>query len=133
MGVERVYGGPVQTMVAEYDFSKDGGAIGTITLRTLGPTGSSVPSGALLKSGVLVVVSALTGAGASVALQSEAAGDLVATAAISGAPWSTTGNKVITPAGAASSILLTADRALKMVISAAVLTAGKFRLYVEYM
>lgn len=132
MGVQKVLGGPVQVMVAEYDFAKDGGAIGTITLRSLGEMGSLIPSGSIIKNGLLYVQTAITGVGASVALQSEAAGDLTAASAISGAPWSTTGQKALIPVGAATSIVLTADRALKMVISAAVLTAGKFRLYVDY-
>lgn len=132
MGVQKVLGGPIQVMVAEYDFARDGGAIGTITLRSLGEFGSAVPAGAIVKSGMIYVQTAVTGAGASVALQMESAGDLTAAAAISGAPWSTTGTKVIIPQGAASAILTTVDRPLKMVISAAVLTAGKFRLYVDY-
>lgn len=132
MGLNKAIGGPVLALVAEYDFAKDGGAIGTITMRSLGEMGSAVPSGAIVKSGFIQVLTAVTGAGASVALQMESAGDLTAAAAISGAPWSTTGFKVIIPQGAASAILTTAERPLKMVISAAVLTAGKFRLYVDY-
>jgi hypothetical protein len=133
MGLNTRIGGTVTVLVAEYDFAKDGGAIGTITMRSLGEMGSSIPSGAIIKNGLLQVLTAVTGTGASVALQAESAGDLVATAAISGAPWSTTGMKTLIPQGAASAILTTAERPLKMVISAAVLTAGKFRVYVDYM
>lgn len=123
----------LKSAVVEYDFAKDGGAISTITLRPLGQHGGEIPQDAIIFGGVLYVQTAVVGSGASCALQSEGAGDLVATAAVSGAPWSTTGQKAIIPVGAATSVRCTVARSLKLVISAAVLTAGKFRLYVQYM
>ena len=79
------------------------------------------------------VLTAVTGAGASVGVNSEAAGDLVAAAAIVGAPWSTTGLKAIIPVySAATAVKMTADREIKVAITGAAVTAGKFRVYVHY-
>ena len=62
--------------------------------------------------------------------------DVVAVAAISGAPWSTTGKKAIIPkrnTPESTSILTTAARNVLFVISGADLTAGKVQVYLEVM
>lgn len=121
-------GGPeIRTVVAVYDFDVKGGAEGDIAIGT-------VPSGSTILGGYMVVDDALTGVGASVAVAVEGAGDIVASAAIAGAPWSTTGKKAIVPkrnTPESTSVTATQDRSILAVVSGAALTAGKFTLYLE--
>lgn len=120
----------------EYDFAVDGGAASTITLRS--PTGYSVgndiPLGALIVGGFVEVDTALTSGGAAtVAVNSQAAGDLVAAAAFDGAPWSTTGRKDIVPDSTGSTVVkTTAQRRIAITIATAALTAGKFRVVIFF-
>lgn len=115
----------------EYSFATDGGAISTITLRS---NDSSIPSGAIVMGGLIEVDTAPTSAGAAtVSVGVEAAGDLQAAAAISGAPWSTTGRKSITPAfTGATTVKTTAARNPSIDIATAALTAGVFRVILFY-
>lgn len=120
----------------EYDFAVDGGAVSTITLRSAGGSsvGNEIPAGAVITGGYIEVDTILTSGGsATVAANSEGAGDLLAAAAFGGAPWSTTGRKSIIPAGTgATSVKTTATRNLAIAIATAALTAGKFRIVVMY-
>src|SRR4051794_39170709 len=73
-----------------YSFAADGGAVSSIAL--IGST--IVPSGAVVLATLINVVTIPTSGGsATIALGVEAAGDQQTAAAISGAPWSTTGWK----------------------------------------
>lgn len=114
----------------EYDFATDGGAVGTLNLRG----DDELPANAVILGGYIEVDTPPTSGGAAtVAVNSEAAGDLQAAAAISGAPWSTTGRKSIAPAfTGATSVKTTAARKLAIAIATAALTAGKFRVVVFY-
>lgn len=115
----------LKTIRGDYSFAVDGGAVSTIAL--IG--GAPIPSGTIILGGFLEVTTAVVGAGASVAITVESAGDIVAAAAVSGAPWSTTGRKSIVPAfTGATSIKTTAARDISAVITAAVLTAGVFKV-----
>jgi hypothetical protein len=117
----------VRTVVAKYDFDVHGGAEGDIVIGTL-------PSGSVILGGHMVVGDPVTGAGASVAITVEGAGDVVAAAAISGAPWSTTGKKAIIPkrnTPETTSVTLTAARNILAVVSGAPVTAGVFTLFLE--
>ncbi|MFD6069435.1 hypothetical protein [Amycolatopsis lurida] len=120
----------------EYDFAVDGGAVGTITLRSAGGAslGNVIPAGSVITGGYLEVDTAVTSGGAAtLAVNSEGAGDLVAATVVSGAPWSTTGRKSLTPAfTGASSVKTTAARSLTVSPAVAALTAGKFRVVVFY-
>jgi hypothetical protein len=120
----------------EYDFAVDGGAIGTLTLRAAaGSTlGNTIPVGSVITGGYIEVDTPVTSGGsATVAVNGEAAGDLQAAAAVSGAPWSTAGRKSVTPAfTGASSLKTTAARSLAIAIATATLTAGRFRIVVFY-
>lgn len=119
---------PVRVVRARYDFAVDGGAVGDIVI-----SAGTVPAGAYITSGFVEVDTAVTGAGASVAVNVEGAGDIVAAAAISGAPWSTTGRKSIIPVGTgATSVKTTAARSVVATVSAAVLTAGAFDVVLFY-
>jgi hypothetical protein len=123
--------GRIKTWRGSYDFATDGGAQSTITLRS---NDGAIPSGAIVKGGVLSVSTALdSGGSATAALQVNAANDIVNAAAFDGAPWSTTGNKDIIPDNTGSTaITLTADRSPAIVIGAAALTDGAFTLTLEY-
>lgn len=115
---------------AAYSFAADGGATGDITLTTT----PVIPSGALVTEAIIKVNTALTGATATVALKLEAAADLNAADAISGAPWSTTGVKRADKLGVADAgIVTTAARSVVATVGTAALTAGAFDVIVEYM
>jgi len=123
--------------VGEYDFAVDGGAVSTITLRSPAnlSTGNDIPNGSVITGGYIEVDTAFTSAGgtATVAVNSQAAGDLLAAAAVSGAPFSTTGRKDIVPVGtAATGIKTTAARSIAFTIAVQALTAGKGRVVVFY-
>jgi HK97 family phage major capsid protein len=114
---------------ARYDFAVDGGAIGTITI-----SAENLPVNAIILGGLVEVDTAVTSGGAAtVAVQAEAAGDLVAAAAVSGAPWSTTGRKSVIPAFTGATTLKTTQaRPVQIVIAAAALTAGAFDVFLAY-
>jgi hypothetical protein len=122
--------GRLKTVRGEYDFAVDAGAISTITLRG----DNSIGAGAVILGGYIEVDTALTSGGAAtVAVTSEGAGDLLAAAAVSGAPWSTTGRKSIIPVfTGVSTVKTTVVRSLAITIAVAALTAGKFRVVVVY-
>jgi hypothetical protein len=122
-------GSDIRTVLCEYDFARHGGAQGSIVIGNL-------PSGSWVMGGFMNVETAPLGVGASIGITSEGAGDIVAVAAIAGAPWSTTGKKAIIPkrnTPESTSILLTEARNILFVISGADLTAGKVQLYLEVM
>lgn len=119
---------------AEYDFAVDGGAVGAITLRGVGPLGNVIPKGSFIVSGYVEVLTPFTtSASGTGALKIEGADDLIAATIVSGAPWSTTGRKSIIPAGTgATSVKTTAERNLVFTIATGAITAGKFRAVVFY-
>jgi hypothetical protein len=124
--------GAIQRGVAKftYDYDLHGGTVGNVTL-----SGTPLPKNAIVWDGVVDVITALTSSlsGTAAVTTSQVANDLVTAAAVSGAPWSTTGRKAIVPVGtAAAAIKLTADRAPLLVIGTGALTAGKFNLFIEY-
>jgi hypothetical protein len=114
-----------------YDFAVDGGAVSTITLRS---NDGTLPVGAVVMGGYVKVTTGITSGGAGTgALQVEAANDTVNGTAVSGAPWSTAGQKSVIPAfTGATSVETTAARQPKLVIGTAALTAGKFDLVLFY-
>lgn len=116
-------------IVAEYDFAKHGGA-------QAGHVIGKLPSGTWIIGGFMNVETAPVGAGASIGITTEGAGDVVAVAAIAGAPWSTMGKKAILPkrnTPESTSILTTEARDILFVTSGADLTDGKVQLYLEVM
>lgn len=126
----------IKAAQGEYEFARDGGAISTISLRG-GPgdaAGNEVPAGAIVLGGYIEVDTAVTSGGAAtIAVNSEGAGDLLAAAAVSGAPWSTTGRKSVIPVfTGATTVKTTVSRRLAITIATATLTAGKFRVVVFY-
>lgn len=122
------YGGGRKSAVALYDFATDGGSVGDITLR-----GDTIPSGAMLLDAYVKVRTVLTSGGAAtVAIKVEGAADVNAADAISGAPWSTAGNKRVDFTATTAPVTTTADRSIKATVGTAALTAGAFTVVVEY-
>lgn len=119
--------GGLKTWTGDYSFAVDGGAVSTITLRS---NDGPIPIGAYIVGGLLDIVTVLTSSGsATAALQANAANDIISAAAFDGAPWSSTGQKDIIPDSTGSTAIeLTAARNPALVIGAAALTAGVFRL-----
>lgn len=112
-----------------YDFAVDGGAIGDIDLTR----DAQIPANAIILGGFVEVDTAIVGAGASLAIKVESAADIVAVAAVSGAPWSTTGRKSVIPVfTGATTVKTTAARKIQATISAAVLTAGAIDVVLFY-
>jgi hypothetical protein len=114
-----------------YDFAVDGGAVGTITLRSVD---GAMPIGSVVEGGYFEVNTGFTtGASGTGALQVEGAGDLLAATIVSGAPWSTTGRKSVLPAfTGATTLKTTAARKPAFVIATGAITAGKFDLVLFY-
>lgn len=115
----------------KYDFAVDGGAQGTITLRS---DDGPIPNGSVVMGGYLEVTSGVTGGASSTgALQVEAANDTVNAAAVTGTPWSTTGRKSVIPVfTGATTLKTTAARSPAVVIATADWTAGVFNLVLFY-
>src|SRR5262245_26687163 len=114
---------------ARYSFAADGGAQGTIALLP----GTPIPNNAIIiDSGVEVVTIPTSGGSATIAVTVNAANDIVNAAAISGAPWSTTGRKAGIPLAFATSVKTTAARTVSIVIGTADLTAGVFDVWLWY-
>ena len=113
-----------------YDFAADGGAVGTIPL--MGAI--DVPAGATILGGWLEVVTPpASGGAATVAVQVNAANDIVADTAITLAPWSTAGSKSVVPVFTGETVVrTTAARDISAVIATAALTAGKFDIVLVY-
>lgn len=116
----------------EYDFAVDGGAIGTITLRSAPdhPVGNDIPPGSVIMGGYVEVDTACLSATGTMAVQAEAAGDVLAATAQAGL---TVGRKSVIPVfTGASSVKTTVRRNLQLVIATAAFTAGKLRVVVFY-
>jgi len=115
----------------EYSFATDGGAVGTLTLRS---NDGSIPVGSYIMGGFVEVDTAVTSGGAAtLAIQVEAANDTVNAAVVSGAPWSTTGRKSVIPVfTGATTVKTSAARNPAAVVATAALTAGVFRVVLFY-
>jgi hypothetical protein len=121
----------IKTWVGEYDFAIDAGAIGTIVLRS---SDGTIPSGSYIMQSVLDVLTLFTtGTAATAAITIEAANDIVSATIVSGAPYSTTGLKTTVQLGTGATMVKTsAARAPSLVIATGTITAGKFRLVLQY-
>jgi hypothetical protein len=115
----------------EYSFAVDGGGTGTYTLRS---NDGPIPSGSYVTGGVLDITAQFTTAASGQgAIAVEAANDLVSATIVSGAPYSTTGQKDIVPdATGSTAIQLTAARSPTFAISVGAITAGAFTLVLYY-
>jgi len=107
----------------------------TVAAHTLGVT---IPNKAIVCGGVVQVNTAFDSADdtSTVALSIQSANDLVTAAAVSGAPYSTTGLKAITPkinTPESTGIALTADRLIIATVAVQALTAGKLTVNLVYL
>ena len=111
----------------EYDFSRDGGAIGDITLR-----GDAIPDGAIVTDGKIHVSTALAGTNATVAMKLVSSEDVKAATAIT----SFTLNAIldVVPVRTAATSIRNTTSGAKVVatVATAALTAGKFVVALEY-
>lgn len=119
-----------RTVAAQYDFAKLGGAVGDYAL------GVRIPAGAIIVNAFAHVQTAATSVDstATIALKVETANNIFTAAAVSGAPWSTTGMKLGIPdlATVADYKTVSAEAELTMSIAVQDLTAGKINFFVEY-
>lgn len=125
-------GAPKSIYQFVYDFTVNGGAVGSIPLTQInGP----LPNNFLIQNCCMDVITGLTGgAGATGAVTSgQAANDLVIATIVAGAPFSTTGPKITIPllGTIATWIKTTAQRSPALVVAVNAFTAGKFNLWVE--
>lgn len=120
------YSGVLTAVRGRYDFAVDGGAVGTIPL-----IGAAViPANVVILGGFIDVITAVASGTGTVALQVEAAGDILAA---TGAAGLTVGRKSVIPAfTGASSVRPTVARDISAVIATAALTAGVFDVYLFY-
>lgn len=99
--------------------------------------GVTIPDKAIVVGGVVQVVTAVTSGGsATLALSVQSANDIITAAAVSGAPWSTTGLKAIVPKSntpESTGIALTAARAITATVATADLTGGKLHVFLHYL
>lgn len=121
--------GEPQLTVHLYDFATDAGAQGDIALR-----GETLPNGAIITDALLIVETIPTSGGsATIAVKVEGAADVQAAAAISGAPWSTTGKKRGSALTATTAPLsLTAARTPTITVGTADLTAGRIKVVLKW-
>lgn len=116
-----------RVLQVEYDFAKDGGAVGDITLR-----GGGLPAGAVVTSGVIDMQTTLaSGGAATIALKVAAAGDVLAAGTLITA-LSSGANDVVPDGTAANMIKTTAAASVTASIGVAALTAGKLVVCLEY-
>lgn len=123
----------LQVLKAVYDPTVVGGASGaTVTLRDAdAPWGDAViPDNAIVKDGAIDTITALSGSGSpTVALGLNTTTDIKGATAIA----SYTGVIATVPVGtAATSVKMTAQRALTATIAAGTVSAGKFNVFLEY-
>lgn len=121
---------PMKSVRARYDFAVDGGAVGDIDLTKT----AAIPANSVILGGFVEVdVVPTSGGAATIAIKVEGAADIVAAAAISGAPWSTTGRKSVVPVfTGATSVKTTAARKIQATVATAALTAGTFDVVLVY-
>lgn len=112
------------TAYGQYDFSKQGGAIGSYD------SGIHLPNGAIIREVFFDVITAgTTSLSGTVSFDANSTGDLKA--ALAAASW--TGKVAGIPVyTAASMVKLTAARTLLFSIATGALTAGKINAYVDY-
>ncbi len=115
----------VRTWKGSYDFAVDGGAEGTIVLRS---NDGPIPAGSVITGGYLEVTDGFTTADSGTAeiTTGETADDIVADASVAGAPYSTTGMKDIKPDATGSTAVKLAAAANPELVLTNNVTAGAF-------
>jgi hypothetical protein len=100
--------------------------------------GSAIPDKSIIVGGFVQVNTLFDSAdhSGSIALSIQGANDIISVAAISGAPWSTTGLKAIVPKAntpESTGIALTAARTLTATVTTTALTVGKLTAFLYYL
>jgi len=115
--------GCVDKYVQEWDFARDGGAVGDIAFR-----GPKIPNGFRITSTFIEVVTGMTaGSNGEIGITMNSTGDLKASAVVTG--YASAGVVAGIPVGtAATAVKATADRTIYLNVSVAAVTAGKLRL-----
>ncbi len=123
--------GRLKTWRGVYAVGTDLGTAGTRTMRS---DDGPIPIGSVIVGGYLKVIATPASVGsATIAVQVNAANDIINAAAFDGAPWSSTGYKDIIPDNTGSTaIVLTADRSPAVVVAAATITLASIELVLEY-
>lgn len=130
-------GAAKRKLTARYDyvFSRDGGEVGTFLMQ-----GPVLPDSAIITDAYIdTIVVPTSGDGTTIGLGFASTTDINAEDAISGAPWSTTGQHDADAApdpgddaSRANYIKLTSALGLQITIGTAALTAGQFAVVVSY-
>lgn len=121
--------------IAKFEF--DAGIAANRTIGAHG-TGVTIPNAALVIGGVFIVDTLFTSENANngtIAIHVNAANDIQTAAAVSGAPYSTTGKKAIVPkinTPESTSILLTAEREITCTVAVSALLTGKLHGFLIY-
>jgi hypothetical protein len=124
---------PVRCAVFAYDFTVDGGAVGTITLR-----GEAVPADAIVLYGLFVpgrVNLVTTNNDGTISLGVEALADLMATSAAINANLDETITLIPIFGAAATTVawpVTTVARSVRMVVATDAITAGDFKVYLVF-
>lgn len=118
-------------------FTFDAGVTGNRTIAAHG-TGVYLPANAIVVGGFFEVNTAFTSANGNngtIAIKVESANDIQTAAAVSGAPYSTTGVKAIVPKAntpESTGIKITQQREITCTVAVSALTAGKLTGYLYY-
>jgi len=118
-----------------YDFSRDGGAVGSTNLKD-SETGQDckLPSKAIITQVLLHVITGVTSGGAATAtITANSAGDLLNAAAKTTIDVADEMSAGIPVGTAATSVVLTAERTMVWAIGTATFTAGKVEVFFFYM
>jgi hypothetical protein len=110
-----------------YDFAKHGGDIGDITV---GP--KLLPPEAIVTHGIVRVITAPVGTGATVAIKAVGTDDILAATAITSLTLDSLTETVCVPQTGSTWILCTAYTQLTFTIATAALTAGKIHVGLFY-
>jgi hypothetical protein len=123
-----LYAGRRKVARAFYDFAVDGGAVSTITMR-----GDQIPNGAIILDSMVIIDTIPTSGGAAtIAVNTQSAGDIVAATVLGSSPWSTATPKRGAITATSAPVKTTAVRPIQATIAAFALTAGKFSVLVDY-
>ena len=95
---------------------------------------SAIPDEAVIKRAFAIITDPLTAVTiGQAALSLQSAGDLVGATVVSGAPWDASGGiETVVGGDAADMLVLTDDRRVTLDVTVDQLTAGSFRVFVEY-
>lgn len=120
----------LQCLAAQFDSAVHGTAVGDYGLRV------RLPKGAIVINAFARVLTAFTSTNstATIAVKVEAANDIFMAAAVSGAPFSTTGMKLAIPdlATVADYKVATAEREVTLSIAVEAILGGKADFYIMY-